>query len=108
MKKFFNQILFYLVSIILLCPALIVKADTTSIQENSYLEGEEKNYINSDEVVQVFNSKQKQLYILQSDIDLMAKLVYAESRGEPFEGKVAVASVVLNRVMNSEFPNSIK
>lgn len=108
MKKFFNQILFYLVSIILLCPALIVKADTTSIQENSYLEGEEKNYINSDEVVQVFNSKQKQLYILQSDIDIMAKLVYAESRGEPFEGKVAVASVVLNRVMNSEFPNSIK
>ena len=38
----------------------------------------------------------------------MAKLVYAESRGEPFEGKVAVASVVLNRVMISQFPNSIR
>ncbi|MBS6600581.1 MAG: cell wall hydrolase [Clostridium sp.] len=108
MKKFFNQFLFYLVLIILLYPASLVKADTTSIEGNNYLEGQESNYINSEEVVQVFNSKQKQLYIVQSDIDLMAKLVYAESRGEPFEGKVAVASVVLNRVINPEFPNSIK
>ena len=89
MKKFFNQFLFYLVLIILLYPASLVKADTTSIEGNNYLEGQESNYINSEEVVQVFNIKQKQLYIVQSDIDLMAKLVYAESRGEPFEGKVA-------------------
>ena len=38
----------------------------------------------------------------------MAKLVYAESRGEPYEGKIAVASVVLNRLLNPGFPNSIK
>lgn len=42
-----------------------------------------------------------------SDIELMAKLVYAESRGEPFEGQVAVASVVLNRVKDSRFPNTV-
>lgn len=108
MKKFFNQILFYLVSVILLYPALMVKADTASVQESSYLEGQKNNYINSDEVVEVFSSKQTLLYITQSDLDLMAKLVYAESRGEPFEGKVAVASVVLNRVVSPQFPNSIK
>lgn len=42
-----------------------------------------------------------------SDLNLLARLVYAESRGEPYSGQVAVASVVLNRVKNSSFPNSI-
>ena len=41
------------------------------------------------------------------DIELMAKMVYAESRGEPFEGQVAVASVILNRVRDSRFPNTV-
>ena len=42
-----------------------------------------------------------------SDLNLLARLVYAESRGEPYTGQVAVASVVLNRVKSSSFPNSI-
>ena len=41
------------------------------------------------------------------DTNLLARLVYAESRGEPYAGQVAVASVVLNRVKSSSFPNSI-
>ena len=41
------------------------------------------------------------------DTNLLARLVYAESRGEPYSGQVAVASVVLNRVKSSSFPNSI-
>ena len=41
------------------------------------------------------------------DVNLLARLVYAESRGEPYSGQVAVASVVLNRVKSSSFPNSI-
>ena len=45
MKKFFNQFLFYLVLIILLYPASLVKADTTSIEGNNYLEGQESNYL---------------------------------------------------------------
>lgn len=40
--------------------------------------------------------------------ELMAKLVYAEAKGEPYEGKVAVATVVLNRVDSSEFPDTIE
>ena len=66
------------------------------------------NNINTEETVEVFNHGQEKIYITQCDIDLMAKLVYAESRGEPFEGKVAVASVVLNRLLNPGFPNSIE
>ncbi|AKP78263.1 MULTISPECIES: cell wall hydrolase [Priestia] len=41
------------------------------------------------------------------DQDLLARLVEAEAKGEPYQGKVAVAIVVLNRVASPEFPNSI-
>ncbi|MCM3125077.1 MULTISPECIES: cell wall hydrolase [unclassified Mesobacillus] len=43
-----------------------------------------------------------------ADQDLLARLVHAEAKGEPYAGKVAVATVVLNRVASSEFPNTIK
>ena len=42
-----------------------------------------------------------------ANIALLARLVYAEARGEPFEGQVAVAAVLLNRVRHPEFPNSV-
>lgn len=40
-------------------------------------------------------------------IYLLAQAVYAEARGEPYVGQVAVAAVILNRVGNSSFPNTI-
>ena len=42
-----------------------------------------------------------------SDEYLLARLVYAEARGEPYVGQVAVAAVVLNRVRSASFPNTI-
>lgn len=42
-----------------------------------------------------------------NDVYLLARLVYGESRGESYTGKVAVAAVVLNRVSHSSFPNTI-
>ena len=42
-----------------------------------------------------------------SNVNLLAKLVYGEARGEPYAGQVAVAAVVLNRVKSSSFPNTI-
>ena len=44
---------------------------------------------------------------ISSDHRLLAKLVYAEARGESYKGKVAVAAVVLNRVQSSSFPNTV-
>ena len=41
------------------------------------------------------------------DLDLLARLISAEARGEPYEGQVAVGAVVLNRVNHPSFPNSI-
>lgn len=40
-------------------------------------------------------------------VDLLARLVTAEALGEPYAGMVAVAAVVLNRVADPRFPNSI-
>jgi len=42
-----------------------------------------------------------------NDLYLLAKLVHSEARGEPYTGQVAVAAVVLNRVEDSRFPNTI-
>lgn len=42
-----------------------------------------------------------------SDLNLLSRLVYGEARGEPYSGQVAVAAVVLNRVKNSAFPNTV-
>lgn len=42
-----------------------------------------------------------------TDLNLLSKLVNAEARGEPYNGMVAVAATVLNRVADSRFPDSI-
>ena len=42
-----------------------------------------------------------------SDLNLLARVVHGEARGEPYKGKVAVAAVVLDRVESSSFPNTI-
>ena len=42
-----------------------------------------------------------------NDLNLLARLVYAEARGEPYTGQVAVAAVTLNRVKSSSFPNTL-
>ena len=40
-------------------------------------------------------------------LDLLARLISAEARGEPYEGQVAVGAVVLNRVEHPSFPHSV-
>ena len=42
-----------------------------------------------------------------SDLQLMARAINGEARGEPYEGQVAVGAVILNRVKDSRFPNTI-
>lgn len=45
--------------------------------------------------------------VTEDDINLLSKLVYCESRGESIEGQRAVVEVVLNRCLDSDFPNTI-
>lgn len=42
-----------------------------------------------------------------ADVNLLAKLIYGEARGESYVGQVAVGAVVLNRVKSASFPNTI-
>ena len=42
-----------------------------------------------------------------SNLNLLARLIYGEARGESYTGQVAVGAVVLNRVKSSSFPNTI-
>ena len=42
-----------------------------------------------------------------SDVQLLARAINGEARGEPYEGQVAVGAVILNRVKSADFPNSI-
>ncbi|MHA0856028.1 spore cortex-lytic enzyme [Paenibacillus sp. CMAA1364] len=46
------------------------------------------------------------LGLSENDLKIMANAVYGEARGEPFEGQVAVAAVILNRVRSTSFPNT--
>lgn len=59
------------------------------------------------EAVAVFNQSNSSVYITNEDIRLMSQVVYAESCGEPYSGKLAVASVILNRASHVGFPKSI-
>ena len=43
----------------------------------------------------------------ENDINLLARLISAEARGEPYAAQVAVGAVILNRVKHASFPNSI-
>ena len=42
-----------------------------------------------------------------NNVNLVAKAIYGEARGEPYVGQVAVGAVIMNRVKSSSFPNTI-
>lgn len=108
----------YLKTIFILLMALLFSAEIKVLAYSNTIEMRTKNLndelntilinIPKEKVVQVFNHNDNLIYLTKDDLDLMAKIVYAESKGEPYEGKVAVASVILNRVLTPGFPNSVK
>jgi len=42
-----------------------------------------------------------------NDVELLARIIAAEARGEPYIGQVAVGAVILNRVEHASFPNTL-
>ena len=45
--------------------------------------------------------------VSRKDVEMLARVVHGEARGESFEGQVAVAAVILNRTRSSQFPRTI-
>ncbi|KAA0549983.1 cell wall hydrolase [Bacillus sp. BGMRC 2118] len=54
------------------------------------------------------DNHQDQIEITTQEKQLLARLVHAEAEGEPYAGKVAVAEVVLNRVEDEQFPDTVE
>lgn len=48
-----------------------------------------------------------QVEFSEDDVTMLANLIYCEARGESYDGKLAVASVVVNRILSSKFPNTM-
>ncbi len=48
-----------------------------------------------------------QVQFEDGDVTLLANLIYCEARGESYDGKLAVASVVVNRILSSKYPNTM-
>lgn len=47
------------------------------------------------------------IVVSEDDVETLARLVWLEARGEPFEGQVAVVEVVLNRILSPSFPDTV-
>lgn len=43
----------------------------------------------------------------ENEFNLLARVISAEARGEPYEGQVAVGAVILNRIAHPSFPNTL-
>lgn len=67
------------------------------------------NSINENVIAAITNESSTSTKVPAGDdmVNLLARLVNGEARGEPYEGQVAVAAVILNRVKSPKFPNTI-
>ncbi|HHY73991.1 MAG TPA: LysM peptidoglycan-binding domain-containing protein [Bacillus bacterium] len=72
----------------------------------------ERNKLSSDAISPEENLKVVVPYVMKNqneeDLLLLAKLIEAEAGGESFNGQVAIGNVILNRVRDNRFPNTIK
>ena len=61
------------------------------------------NFLNIKKQTQVYATSSSQ----PSNVQLLARAINGEARGEPYEGQVAVGAVIMNRVKSSKFPNTV-
>nr|WP_309100943.1 cell wall hydrolase [Fredinandcohnia onubensis] len=71
-------------------------------------QGAKQETVKSEKVVTEVKSVYTNYNFSSAELDLLARIVRAEAQAEPFEGKVAVAAVVLNRVESPKFPDTIR
>lgn len=68
----------------------------------------DKDSVKAKEAIKTEKTPDKaQVSLTNKEKDLLSRLVEAEAKGESYKGKVAVATVVLNRVDSPKFPNSV-
>jgi N-acetylmuramoyl-L-alanine amidase len=119
MRKLVKQLLLVIVATLAINPLYTFADSTYEVKEGDSLWAISNNFGISLNALRQVNNKYDHLIfpgqslkipstISKEDKELLAKLIRAEAVGEPFAGKVAVATVVLNRVDSNLFPNTIK
>lgn len=84
-----------------------IQTETNNAQSID-LRFQQKETINKESIIKAEADDKKSKKVSKEEKKLLAQLVHAEAKGEPFGGKVAVAEVVLNRVEHEQFPDTIK
>lgn len=84
---------------------------STSIGVILALNNKENSYLRSGERIRlpVHNLTSHQILnhrVSRQELNLLARAIYGESRGEPYVGQVAVAAVIINRVLSNQFPDT--
>lgn len=94
-----------------LCIAMLVVgwaqviAQENLVQQDDLVEND--IIILAEETMEVSEDTKMEEAISEQEMELLARAVYSEARGEPFQGQIAIAAVILNRVEHEEFPDSI-
>lgn len=90
-----------------------IEAEKKAEEERLAKEKAEQERIKAEQVVAVEQPEavpvaEEPVAIISVDSTLLAQIVHAEANGEPYNGKVAVAEVILNRTRSGEFPNTVE
>jgi len=81
------------------------KGETMLVEESQAVETEDE--VPEEKGTEKVTEESKILSVSAEEMELLARAVYSEARGEPFQGQVAIAAVIVNRVENPDFPNTI-
>lgn len=81
----------------------LLEAEQKAVKPAMTLGGKE-----ADQVLPGSSRGRQLLKVSQEELDLLARVIYAEARGEDINGQIAVAAVVLNRLQDPRFPKTIR
>ena len=94
----------FIVSLLVLTCVLVPIRKVFATEADS----ENNKGVSAIQIKSVTQQKREVISMTSDELLLLSKLITGEARGESYEGQVAVAAVVINRVKDSRFPNSIK
>ncbi len=85
----------------------VIAEITEEIQDAVSVENIQGNLVQEDQESTALQVQQAAA-VSPEEVELLASIIYCEAGGEPYVGKVAVGSVVMNRVNHGEYPNTIR
>ena len=96
-----------IVSVLVLGNIFVAKKQISAL-EYYYLDNKTESCSVQEQEQEQEDKKEAVINLNDEEIMLLSKLVAGEARGESYEGQVAVAAVVINRVKDSRFPDSLE